>query len=289
MKKLLHGVLLFAMAVMINKKPAVAAELANENNSKLNKKIERIVALSPHSVEILYALGAGDRIVGTVEYADYPKQALNIPRIGNYVGVKLEKLLALNPDLVIAWQNANKRADLDKLKELGLNIYFTKPEKIDDVFEEINAIGGLLNLEDNAKNLVAQLKQKYQKIKSHNHNKSRVGVFYQLWHDPLRTVGGSSWINSLIEDCNGDNIFSSNPNGYPLVSFESVIAKNPQVIIIPHHSGNVGAKKELWSQWQQVAAVKYKKLFVINGDLLHRYTPRALEGLEQLCNAIHSQ
>ena len=118
--------------------------------------------------------------------------------------------------------------------------------------------------------------------------KSKVKVFYQLWHDPLRTVGPGSWVESLINDCNGENLFNDADSPYPIVSLESVLVKDPQVIIIPHHSGSAGAKKEIWHKWQTIDAVKHKRMFTLNGDLLHRFGPRAVDGLITLCQAIDS-
>jgi vitamin B12 transport system substrate-binding protein len=250
------------------------------------KPAQRIIALSPHAVELLYAIGAGDRIVGTVEYADYPEAAKQIPRIGNYTGIQLEQALALKPDLIVAWRSGNKDSDLKKMESLGLNLFYTHPHSISDISKDLIALGELTGLQDNAQQVIAQLEKKYQNIIHRNKEKRPVKVFYQMWHDPIRTVGPKSWVESLIADCNGENIFNDANSDYPLVSLESVLIKNPEVIIIPHHSGNIGAKKSIWDNWPSIDAVKHQRLFVINGDILHRFTPRALDGLEKLCKAI---
>ncbi|MBV1910568.1 MAG: cobalamin-binding protein [Kangiellaceae bacterium] len=261
-----------------------AAENSLSNNPAINA--QRIIALSPSLVEQLYAIGAGDRIVGTVDYADFPAEAKEILRVGSYRGIQIEKVLALNPDLVVAWKGGNKAADLEKLRSLGVNIYQSKAETISQISEELRELGRLTGLTTNAEKAIAELEQKYRSIKKKYANKLKTKVFYQLWDKPLTTVGPNSWIESLIKDCNGINLFSKASAPYPQVSVESVLVKNPQVIIIAHHSGGEGNDIINWNQWSEVQAVAAKHIYSLNGDLLHRFTPRALDGLEMLCERI---
>ncbi|MCF6194646.1 MAG: cobalamin-binding protein [Kangiellaceae bacterium] len=276
----------------------ISATIVSINLNAADKEIEsansllpakRIVALSPHSVEMLFAIGAENRIIGTVEYADYPEAAKSIPRIGSYHGIQIENLLALKPDLVIGWKGGNKSSDLSKLKSLGLNIVYSQPKTINDINSELLELGRLTGLTENASRVVAKLQTKYHGILARYKSQKSVDVFYQLWHDPLQSVGKNSWIQSLIEDCGGNNIFKLSDAPYPLVTLESVLVKNPKVIIIPGHSGNAdefSEKKKIWEKWPEISAVKNNKIFAMNGDLLHRFTPRALEGLELLCQRI---
>jgi vitamin B12 transport system substrate-binding protein len=247
---------------------------------------KRIIALSPHAVEMLYAIGAGDRIVATVEYADYPSEALDIPRIGSYAGLQIERVVEFQPDLIVAWKSGNKLADLNKLKSLGLNLVYTLPKTVSEIADDLIRLGELTGNQAQARQVAQDILAEYQRIKSRYAGKEKVRVFYQLWHDPLRTVGPESWIDSLIQDCNGHNIFDDTDAQYPLVSFESVLVKDPQVIIIPHHSGEIGAKQEVWRDWHNVSAIKARQLFTIDGDVLHRFSPRAIQGLSEMCEAI---
>ncbi|TQV89871.1 cobalamin-binding protein [Aliikangiella coralliicola] len=237
---------------------------------------------------MLYAIGVGDRIVGTVEYADFPKDALKIRRIGSYTGIQIEQVVALKPDLIVAWKSGNKLADLNKLESLGLNIYYTHPKKMDEISRDLIVLGKKVGAEKKAQQVAEQITKKYDEIKSRYKDKKKVKVFYQLWHEPLRTIGPKSWIESLVNDCNGSNLFHDADAPYPVVSLENVLVKNPEVIVIPHHSGEVGAKKEIWNGWDNIKAVKEKRIFTMNGDILHRFGPRAIQGLEKLCEAIDS-
>ncbi|MCP3675436.1 MAG: ABC transporter substrate-binding protein, partial [Gammaproteobacteria bacterium] len=117
---------------------------------------------------------------------------------------------------------------------------------------------------------------------------SKVRVFYQLWHDPLRTIGPNNWNESLINDCNGINVFHDASTTYPTVSLEDVLSKNPEVILIPYHSAKTWEKTQIWHKWKNIDAVKNKMIRVLDGDLINRFGPRAVEGLESLCVAINS-
>ncbi len=254
--------------------------------AKETKVAQRIIALSPHAVEMLYAIGAGDKIVGTVEYADYPKAALNILRIGNYNGIQIEQVLKLKPDLIVAWKGGNKGADLDKIESLGLKIVYSQPENISEISLDLRKLGQLTGQQQQAESVIEEFDRRYKRIREHYQKLSMVDVFYQLWHDPLQSIGPKSWIESLINDCGGNNLFNDAGVPYPMVSIESVLVKNPKVIIIPHHSGIESEKKAIWSKWPEISAVKNNRIFTLNGDLLHRTTPRTLDGLERLCERI---
>ncbi len=247
---------------------------------------QRIVALSPHSVEMLFALGLGDRIVATLDTSDYPQAAKKIPRVGNFAGVKIEKILALKPDLIVAWKGGNKASDLEKLESLGLNLFYSQPKNIQAVISEMRALAEIAGIKQKGEQIAEQLNNQYQRLKSHYEKRDKVRVFYQLWHKPLRSIGGNNWIDSMINDCGAENIFQSSKAPYPVVSFESVLTRNPAVIIIPDTSEALAEKKRLWDNWPEIAAVKKQQIYAVNGDLLHRFTPRAIEGLQQLCQAI---
>ncbi len=266
----------------------VSAPLNISATEVQSKHKQKIIALSPHAVELLFAIGAGDRVVATVEYADFPEAALTIPRIGNYNGLQIEKIVELQPDLIVAWHSGNKGNDLKKIESLGFEIFYSHPQNIEQISLELIELGKLTNLESNAAIAAENVRIQHQKILLNNVTKPRIKVFYQLWHDPLRTIGPDTWINSLIEDCNGENVFNDSSTGYPVVSLENIIVKKPEVIIVPHHSGSKESKVKHWQNWDIIPAVKNNQISVINGDLLHRLSPRAIQGLEKICAAIDS-
>lgn len=249
---------------------------------------QRIIALAPHIVEILYAIGAGDRIVGTTAYSDYPEQAKKILQIGGYHGVQIEKIMELEPDLVIAWPGGNKADDLAKLKSLGIPMAYSRAEKVEEVAREVRKYGRLTGLEHNAEKVAMAFEQRLAKLKTKYQGKSSVNVFYQLWWEPLRTVGPGSWLQHLLEFCSASNVFADAASDYPLISKENVIIKKPEVMIVPENHGTHKTQEilSLWGQWPQIPAIKHNHIYTVHSDLLHRTTPRMLEGLEDLCNKI---
>lgn len=245
---------------------------------------KRIIALSPHAVEMLYAIGAGDTIVATTDYADYPEAAKKIPRIGGYYGIQMERVLELNPDLIVVWDSGNKAEDINQLKTLGFNLYGSDPKTLEGVAKELEELGQLTGHVEEASKAAAAYRAELMRLKVENAKKSEPKVFYQLWSTPLMTVSKNSWIQEIISVCHGQNVFYEADSDYPQVSLENVLLTLPDVILQSEEEGNV--KGVNWRQWPEIPAVKNQHIYQINADLLHRATPRALLGVQALCNAL---
>lgn len=267
-----------------------ALVLSDDNLSETaaDKKIERIIALSPSSTEMLFDIGVGERVVGTVEYADFPDAAKGLPRIGSYAGLNIERIVALEPDLIVAWKSGNKQSDLEKLESLGLSVIYIDPKSMPAVRDDIQRLGKAVGEEALGKAASVRFDEKYQSLRRQYGNKAYVRVFYQLSYQPLRTVGADSWVEALIHDCNGDNIFASADAPYPVVSLESIIVKDPEVIILSSHTNAVGSREAVWERWPDISAVKNEAMIPINSSTLLRSGPRAVEGMALLCEAIDS-
>ena len=225
------------------------------------KKAERIIALSPHSVEMLFAMGAGDKIVATTEYADYPVEAKKIERIGGFQGILIERVLELNPDLIIIWQSGNKLEQSEQLKKLGFNLYYSQPTSLNSIANELIDLGELVGHQAQAKKLAEQFNRHLAKVSQQYANKKPVKVFYQLWPEPLQTAAGSSWIQHMIKLCQGDNIFSDAVNDYPKVSLENVVIRSPEVLIMPLANYQNKPDDINWQDWPELPAVKNKQLY----------------------------
>ncbi|MBB1309962.1 cobalamin-binding protein [Pseudoalteromonas sp. SR41-8] len=251
-----------------------------------NKQQLRIIALAPHIVENLYTIGAGEQIVGTVEYADFPAAANDIPRIGGHQGIQIEKLLALKPDLVLAWKTGSKTEDLARIKSFGIDIIYSDASEVDKVPNELRRLGELTGREQSAEQAALEFEQKIAVIKAKQQGKSKVAVFYQLWAEPMMTVGKNTWINQLIEICQGRNVFASSRTDYPLISIENVIVAKPEIIILPNEKSQAQQTVIDWTQWPEVPAVKHHQFISVNADLLHRFTTRMLDGLADMCTKI---
>jgi vitamin B12 transport system substrate-binding protein len=249
-------------------------------------KDQRIVALAPHIVEMLFDIGAGENIVGTVEYADYPEAALTIPRVGGYHGIQIEKLLALKPDLVIVWQSGNKTSDIEQMEKMGLNIIYSLPHNIEDVASELRHLGKAIGHEAQAEVVANSYTKKLEKLRQDHVNTKPMKVFYQLWPEPMRTINKETIINQMIEVCQGQNVFASNPTPYPQIGIENVIVAQPEIIIYPDEKSAIELPIIDWRKWPEIPAVKHNRFIHVNADLLHRFSTRMLEGIEDMCEKI---
>lgn len=254
---------------------------------------QRIVALSPHSVELLYALGVGDRIVGTTEFADYPETANNIERVGGYHGIQTERILELEPDLIVAWEGGNRSEDLDQLDALKMPVYRSSTKRLRDISKEISALGKMTGTEKKADTLIKKFHDDLDSLAEENKNKTSVRFFYQLWSAPLRTISTGSWINEMLAICGGQNIINDPNLDYPQISFETVLLNQPQAIIIPANHGHDDAQSGGtgksgtgldWGKWPEIPAVKNNQIYYINGDILHRFSLRVVEATNTLCD-----
>ncbi|WP_227006758.1 cobalamin-binding protein [Shewanella donghaensis] len=252
--------------------------------TKEAESAKRIIALSPHAVEMLYAIGAGDNIVATTDHADFPEAAKAIPSIGGYYGIQIERVLELNPDLVVVWNSGNKMDDITQLKSLGFKVFDSSPKSLDDVANELEQLGELTGNQIQAANVAAKYRQQLADIRAENQLKKPVSVFYQLWSTPLMTVSKGSWIEHIIEACHGENVFLDAASEYPQVSVENVLLTMPEVILQSQDEGNVIGVD--WSKWPEVPAVKNQHIYQLNADVLHRASPRAILGVEALCGAL---
>ncbi len=244
---------------------------------------QRIIALSPHSVELLYSIGAGDRIVGTTQFADYPESANDIPRIGGYNAINIERVLELKPDLIVVWASGNPSADLQQMKKLGLPTYESNPKKVDQIAHELIQLGKLTGLEENAKKVASDFLAQLNAARSQHANKAKVRFFYQLWPKPLRGIGPGSWINEIMTICGGENILHSGFSDYPEINVETVLLAKPEVILWPDHHGRE-TEKVHWEHWPEIPAVKNGHIYELEGDHMHRFTVRILQGMNAVCD-----
>lgn len=255
---------------------------------RLAQPARRIISLAPHVTESLFAVGAGDRVVGTVEYSNYPEAAKKIARVGAYSRLDLETIVALKPDLVIVWESGNIKAHVEKLRAMGLTLYFTQPNRIEDVTDTLTRFNRLTGDREAGRKAIAALNARLERLRQTYSKKPPVRTFYQIWKDPLATVGGKQIISSVISLCGGENVFAQLDTLAPIVSVEAVIAANPEVIIA---SGMDEARPEWlgdWTRWTAITAVARDNLFFVHPDLIQRHTPRLLDGAERLCQQLET-
>ena len=250
----------------------------------LDQPASRIVSLAPHLTEIVFAAGAGDRLIGVVSYSDYPPEALNIPVIGSYNSINYEALVALQPDLVLVWNSGNGPELAERLEALGLSVFVSEPKRLPDIARSLNKIGILSGTLAEAEQAATEYLTRYQTLLADNRNKTPVNVFIELWHEPMMTVNGTHIISDSIELCGGNNIFA---DALPLVlriNVESVVRGNPNVIIATGMADERPEWLDNWLIWPDLSAVKSNSLYSINPDLIGRHSPRILQGVTQLCD-----
>jgi len=250
---------------------------------RLAAPAKRIVSLAPHVTETLFAAGAGDRIVGAVDYSDYPEAAKKLPRVGGYTRPDLEAVAALKPDLVIGWASGNSPAHIAKLKGLGLPVYLSQPSRIDDVATELEHFGELAGTQPAARAAASEFRSRLQVLRAKYAGRPKVRTFYQIWRQPLMTVGGSQVISDVIRLCGGDNVFGELKALAPTITAEAVIASDPEVIVASGMGESRPEWLDDWRRWTGVAAVKHDNLFFVPPELIQRHTPRLIDGAERLC------
>jgi iron complex transport system substrate-binding protein len=243
----------------------------------------RIVALAPDLVEMVYDVDAGAALVGAVEYSDYPETAKNLPRVGDAFRVDLERLVALKPDLVLAWRGGTPQALVERLRALNLPVLSLGTRELDDIGANLETLGTVTGHEDSAKRAAQFFRARLVQLHDRYAGTTPIRVFYEIQSEPIFTVGRDQSISRLIALCGGQNIFADLTELAPVVSLESVIARDPQAIVTGTGEGDAGGRLKEWQRWPQLAAVHAGNLFPVNGDLISRSTPRLLDAGQELC------
>jgi iron complex transport system substrate-binding protein len=251
----------------------------------LNRPVQRIVALAPHLAELAYAAGAGEKLVGVARYSDYPAAALKIPQVGDAVRVDAEAVLALKPDLVLAWRSGNPPAEVGRLEQIGLPVLVTEPARLSDIPRLLRAIGTLAGTGGHAQMAATDFEGDIQALRSRYASAPRIRVFYVIWHKPLLTVNGAHLISEILSLCGGENIFADLAQLTPHVTLEALIAARPAVIL---GGASAGGEKGFADQWRAAMPPPLSELPLryINPDLIQRPTSRIVAGVKAVCSAL---
>jgi iron complex transport system substrate-binding protein len=245
---------------------------------------QRIVTLSPDLAELVYTVGAGDRLVGTIEYSDFPPEAKSVPRVGDAFGLDFERLGALRPDLVLAWDGGTPERWIERLRELGYRVETLGVRRLEDVAVELEQIGRFTGREDAARAAAREYLDRLSALRARYASAERVTVFFQISTQPLYTVGAPHAISAMIELCGGRNIFDDLSSLAADVSAEAVLGRDPQVIIAGDDAGD-GAL-EGWRRWPALTAVVNDNLYSVRAELVTRSSTRLIGGVEEICAAL---
>ena len=255
---------------------------------RFSQSPQRIVSLSPHITELLFAAGADDRIVAVSRFSDYPEAAKNIPIIGDAHSVNIEMLVALKADLVLVWQSGNSIRTIEMLERLDIPYFFSDPKTVPDMIESIRTLGKLVGDPHLANRNADQLQQRWEALQKRYSTKSKVRVFYQIWHEPLFTISNPHIIDHLIENCGGENIFSDQPQSAFRTQLEAVIVAKPEVIFFGglNRVDEQATNRRYWQRFPELPAVTNEHLIPVPAEWLHRSAPRLLDGADYLCKQL---
>lgn len=253
-------------------------------------RIDRIVSLAPNLTEIVYAVGAGNHLLGNTTFCDYPPEAKNVKKVGDTLQPNIELILALHPQLVLVSTASQLEAFTKQLKENEIAVYVTDPRDLEGVFRSISSIGDLLNESVAASELVKQLRTRSEKVERAVAGRTPVSVFFQLSGQPLYTAGKSSFVTNLIERGGGRSVTANINEAWPRLSNEAGLASRPDaVIMLSGEAMGAQSNRSVAAALRNSPAVQNGRVYVIDGDLLTRPGPRLIDGLEQIAHALHPE
>ena len=258
----------------------------------IDKVPQRIVSHVPSITETLFALGLGDRVVGVSDYCDYPEEAKLKPSIGNYFNPSLEPIVALEPDLVLTDGHSES---IKGLEALGIAFFVIDPKDIDGILEDIELLGKITGVQKKARALVSEINGRFAQIASQVEGAPRVRVFYVFDATDLNnpwTAGPGSFVDALITMAGGENIAAQAPGAWVQFSVEQLVSSDPEIIMIDTiHGTAIVSEEELRAHpaWREITAVKQRRIYTVDGDLVNRSGPRIVEGLEEIAKIIHPE
>ncbi len=278
-----------AVLALLAVQPAVAQVSVKDDlghTITLAQPARRVVSLAPHLTEDLFAIGAGPLLVGAVNYSDYPAEALKLPRVGGYNGFDLERIRALKPDLIVAWETGNPARQLAQVEALGIPLFRDNSRTLDDVPKALARLGTLAGHEADAAAAARRFGEHIARLERQYAARPPVRVFYQIWDRPLMTVNKQQIISDAMRVCGAVNVFAELPTLTPTVDDEAVLVANPELIATGGDGANSIKSLDRWRRWPRLAAVRMGQLAVLPPDLLVRMGPRLPLGVEHLCQAV---
>jgi iron complex transport system substrate-binding protein len=269
--------------------PAMAEVCATDARDRelcLNQPATRIAALSPGATELAWAAGAGEKVVAVVDYSDYPPAARQVPKVGSHTRLDMERLLELEPDLVVAWVTGNPTEQVELLEELGLPVFSIEPRSFEAVSTTIERLAILAGTEAEGFAEAERFRRGMDALRTEYAQAEPVPVFYQVWDQPLMTVNDEHLIGEMIQLCGGDNVFGDLDRLVPRISPEAVISADPEAIL----AGGMGEENRHWlTRWKDfpdMTATARDNLFFIPPSLVQRPTPRMLKGTRLFCEKL---
>jgi iron complex transport system substrate-binding protein len=247
---------------------------------------QRIISLSPHITELLFAAGAGDSVVGVDDSSDYPAAVAGIARVGEPAALDVEGLLKLKPTVIVLWDSGTPARRKAELERLNLTLYVTEQRRLDDVGIALVEFGRLAGTEAVAAEAARTYRQELAQLRLQYAARPRLRVFYQVWDRPLYTLSGEHVVSEVLSMCGGDNVFAELSTLAPAVDKESVLARDPDVILIAAVGAEGARQVREWSRFPRLRAVRGQHVYSVDPSLLGRMSPRILLGVRQVCSLL---
>jgi iron complex transport system substrate-binding protein len=274
---------LLFLLLLLNWTVQAAIEVTDDRGSllKLGQPAGRIISLAPHLTELLYAAGSGSRLVGVVRDSDYPPQARSLTLIGDAASADFERIVALQPDLVLAWGSGNRRSIIERLENLGFPVLVLEPRALQDIPRQLRLLGRLAGSPAHADSVARTFEHRLQELRRRYRSGPVVNVMFEMWHRPIMTVNGEHIISDVLRLCGARNVFADLPRLAGEISVEQVLAKNPDAIVVGSEAPGAGMAD--WQAYPYMNAVRHRRIYSVSADLITRQTPRILDAAESIC------
>jgi iron complex transport system substrate-binding protein len=256
---------------------------------RLPVKIDRIVSLAPNLTEIVYAVGAGDRLVGVTTYCDFPAAARTVEKIGDTMHPSIERIIALKPQIVLVSTASQLEAFTKQLDDQQIAVFLTNPQQLEDVYRAIENLGKLFGDVDKTTTLMIELRRRADAVENATRQAKPLRVFYQVSGSPLYTIGREAYLTDIIRRAGGISVTAEVPGAFPKYSDEAALAARPEAIILPTGGSMGSANSEVAGALRNSPAVMSDRVYRINDDHLSRPGPRLIDGLEEMARALHPE
>ena len=282
MNRLFFSLALFSTAALAQ----VSAVDSSGKRIALAAPAQRIVSLAPHVTELLFAAGAGAKVVAVSEYSDYPETAKALPRVASSSSVDLERVLALRADLAVAWRLSATSQSLDRLQAIGVPVFYSEPHRLSEIPDAVETLGILAGTQDAARPAAAALRAELERLHADYRGRRVLKVFYQISERPLMTVSGQHFLSDVLSLCGGRNLFADAPHIAPTVNAEAVLAADPEVIIAARGDSENTGWQDYWKRFPDIRAVRDGNFITVRASEMHRHGPRVFAATRRLCEQL---
>jgi iron complex transport system substrate-binding protein len=292
-----QSVFLFVLLVLPLFHASVLYSSSKAFNDEVGREVivpfppKRIISLAPNVTEILFSLGLDQEIVGVSIHCNFPEKVQSKVRVGSYISLDYEKIVSLNPDLIIATGAGNTRDMVDRLERLGFPTYVIFPKNVEDVIRSVGHLSQLVGRKKEGESIIQEMKKRRERVVELTRGLPRPRVFLQIGEAPIVTVGKNSFADDLIRLAGGENVAGNEKEMYPRFGMEEILKRSPEVILISsmNPKGNYQKVLQEWSRWKTIPAVKNGRVYLIDSDLIDRPSPRIIEGLEEMARLLHPE